>query len=132
MKKQKCPAPHPWPGSNITRGSHIWFSGLGCAPPSHHRGEKHELSLQREISPDYNNSKFLSEEALSEAGPGRKNKRKPVYTVTVSQHCFKVSPNDTIFYAVYLCKKENTAHLSRLWCCCRIKTFSKSCHFYQA
>lgn len=79
MKMQKYLSPHPcW--VKHTHGSHTWSSGPRYALPSHHREEKDELSLQREISPNYYNSKFLSEEELSEAGPGMKDKRKPVYT----------------------------------------------------
>jgi len=37
---------------------------------------KGDLSLQRKIIPNYYNLKFLSREALFEAGPGKEDKRK--------------------------------------------------------
>lgn len=97
-----------------THGSHTCYFGLTCAPPSRHREEKDELSLQREISPNYNNSEFLSEEELSEAGPGMKDKRKTVHTRNCFTTFLQSFPKWSNFSAIYPCKKENTAHLSRL------------------
>lgn len=70
------------------------------------------LSKEKKI-PNYN-PKFLREEALFEARPGLEDKRKPAYTVSVPRTLLQSFSEWSNFYAIYLCRKENTAHLSRL------------------
>lgn len=105
MKKQEYPLPHPWPWSNISLEATpgLLVSDVHLLLITE---KKKVTSLFKEKSAQIKVSQtFLSEEAFSEAGPGPKDKRKLVYTVTVSQHCFKVSPNDPIFM-LFICARR--------------------------
>lgn len=104
MKKQKYPVPQPWPWSNISLEATPGLLVSDVHLPLITERKK-VTSLFKEKSAQIKVTQHSSvKRHFLKLGQARRTKEN-WYPVTVSQHCFKVSPNDPIFM-LFICARR--------------------------